>query len=144
MELEKKVETFQNHVNELEAAVDNSEEEQERYLADYDGYEDILNSAETLLTPLKFHVKYEDERRYEEIKKIEVEKVRSEKLKLETTFETSTTAATNNDETLTSSPRISPPSIKLPKLELLKFNGNILKWQEFWDTYEAMILLCNR
>ena len=31
------------------------------------------------------------------------------------------------------------PSIKLPKLELQKFNGNILKWQEFWDSFEASI-----
>ena len=31
------------------------------------------------------------------------------------------------------------PHIKLPKLELLKFKGNILKWQEFWNKYDAMI-----
>ena len=31
------------------------------------------------------------------------------------------------------------PTIKLPKLELQKFNGNILKWQEFWDSFEAFI-----
>ena len=31
------------------------------------------------------------------------------------------------------------PAIKLPKLELQKFDGNILKWQEFWDSFEASI-----
>ena len=31
------------------------------------------------------------------------------------------------------------PTIKLPKLELQKFNGNILNWQEFWDSFEASI-----
>ena len=31
------------------------------------------------------------------------------------------------------------PTIKLPKLELQKFNGNILKWQEFRDSFEASI-----
>ena len=31
------------------------------------------------------------------------------------------------------------PTIKLPKLELQKFNGNILRWQEFWDSFEASI-----
>ena len=98
MELEKKVEMFQNHVNKLEAAVEKSEEEQERYLADYDGYDDILNSAETLLTTLKFHVKYEDDG---EIKKIEVEKVCLEKVTLEISFKTSATAATRDDETST-------------------------------------------
>ena len=30
-------------------------------------------------------------------------------------------------------------TIKLPKLELQKFDGNILKWQEFWDSFEASI-----
>ena len=31
------------------------------------------------------------------------------------------------------------PAIKLPKLELQKFDGNILKWQKFWDSFEASI-----
>lgn len=26
-------------------------------------------------------------------------------------------------------------NIKLPKLDLAKFDGNIFKWQEFYDTY---------
>ena len=30
-------------------------------------------------------------------------------------------------------------TIRLPKLELKKFGGEILKWQEFWDTFEASI-----
>ena len=29
--------------------------------------------------------------------------------------------------------------MKLPKLELQKFHGNILKWQVFWDSFEASI-----
>ncbi|XP_049886869.1 uncharacterized protein LOC126381439 [Pectinophora gossypiella] len=28
---------------------------------------------------------------------------------------------------------------KLPKLELMKFNGDVLKWQEFWDKFESNI-----
>ena len=28
---------------------------------------------------------------------------------------------------------------KLPKLELKRFDGNILKWQEFWDTFDSTI-----
>ena len=31
------------------------------------------------------------------------------------------------------------PTIKLPKLELQKFDGNFLRWQEFWDSFEASI-----
>ena len=27
----------------------------------------------------------------------------------------------------------------LPKLNLPKFDGNILKWQEFWDVYKSAV-----
>ena len=30
-------------------------------------------------------------------------------------------------------------SVKLPKLEIPVFNGDVLKWTEFWDTFEATI-----
>jgi len=30
-------------------------------------------------------------------------------------------------------------TVRLPKLELKKFGGQVLKWQEFWDTFEATI-----
>ena len=30
-------------------------------------------------------------------------------------------------------------TIRLPKLESKKFGGEILKWQEFWDIFEASI-----
>lgn len=32
-----------------------------------------------------------------------------------------------------------PQSARLPKLELPKYNGDILKWTEFWDLFEANI-----
>ena len=31
------------------------------------------------------------------------------------------------------------PTIKLPKLELQKLDGDILRWQEFWDSFGASI-----
>ena len=31
------------------------------------------------------------------------------------------------------------PSIKLLKLELTIFDGEILKWQEFWDSFDATV-----
>ena len=30
-------------------------------------------------------------------------------------------------------------SVRLPKLELKNFDGNILKWQEFWNTFESTV-----
>lgn len=31
------------------------------------------------------------------------------------------------------------PTVKLPKLEILPFNGNKLKWKEFWDSFECTV-----
>ena len=31
-------------------------------------------------------------------------------------------------------------SIRLPRIELKKFRGQIIKWQEFWDTFETTIV----
>ena len=31
------------------------------------------------------------------------------------------------------------PLVKLPKLELFPFNGNKLKWKEFWDSFECTV-----
>ncbi|XP_049886427.1 uncharacterized protein LOC126380889 [Pectinophora gossypiella] len=41
--------------------------------------------------------------------------------------------------TLQNTPTTSYCSTKLPKLELLKFDGNMTKWFEFWDKFEANI-----
>ena len=30
-------------------------------------------------------------------------------------------------------------TIKLPKLELIKFDHNLLKWQEFWDSFDTTV-----
>ena len=30
-------------------------------------------------------------------------------------------------------------SVKLPKMELVKFNGDVLKWQEFWDSFQSSV-----
>lgn len=33
----------------------------------------------------------------------------------------------------------SRPAAKLPKLELTKFDGDIRKWQEFWDSFQSSV-----
>ena len=35
--------------------------------------------------------------------------------------------------------QLEKPNIRLPKLEFKQFNGDNLKWQEFWDSFEATI-----
>ena len=35
--------------------------------------------------------------------------------------------------------KIATGNVKLPKLELVKFDGDIFRWQEFWDSFEATI-----
>ena len=52
--------------------------------------------------------------------------VEQKRLELEQQFGTLTT-------------RHSSYTVELPKLELPKFSGNVLKWQEFWDSFEASI-----
>ena len=59
--------------------------------------------------------------------KITVEKLQIEKKKVEAEGKI---AAMKEKDKLT---------VKLPKLDLKKFDGNILKWTEFWDTFEATI-----
>ena len=32
-----------------------------------------------------------------------------------------------------------PTAVKLPKLDFMKFRGELLKWQEFWDCFDSAI-----
>ena len=61
---------------------------------------------------------------------VEMEKINIEKLRVETREKYST-----ETEKLTKS----NVGVHLPKLELKKFDGDVLKWKEFWDTYESTI-----
>ena len=56
-----------------------------------------------------------------------IEKLKTEKTKLESNEKI---AAIKEKEKLT---------VKLPKIELKKFDGNILKWTEFWEAFESTI-----
>ena len=63
---------------------------------------------------------------------LQMEKMNVEKMKFETERKMDNNARGNGSINARS-------SIRLPKLELKKFDGDILKWQEFWDTYESTI-----
>ena len=171
MELENKTETFRRHINELEAAVKDNDVESERYANEYDDLDDILNTSEDNQVKLKHIIKCDDDSKAERIKmeekdkddelliakeklrlnaeqenerlkilsheKIELEKLQLEKMKVEADMR----KAIDKDDQKEATTIKSVPCIKLPKLELSKFDGNILKWQEFWDMYEATINL---
>ena len=168
MELEKKVETFRRHVDELEKAAENDEAEQDRFLNDYEALEEILNNAEEMHTKLDYIVKYRSDQKKELLQKVDKEKEAEtmmfiEKIKRETECENERLKILSNEKIELEKINLEKmkihgasgedtagsheenrlrklvPSIKLPKFELLKFDGNILKWQEFWDSYEAMI-----
>ena len=62
---------------------------------------------------------------------VEREKINIEKLRVETREKYRSTET----EKLTKS----NVGVRLPKLELKKFDGDVLKWREFWDTYESTI-----
>ena len=74
--------------------------------------------------------------------KIELERIHLEKMRLDTGVAKPASKGKGKVEEMRSpdegSSDKSVPNIRLPQLELLKFDGNILKWQEFWDTFEAM------
>ena len=59
---------------------------------------------------------------------IEAERLNLQKEKLKKTMETET-AKTGTK----------PNNVKLPKLDFSKFSGKLLKWQEFWDSFNAAI-----
>ena len=62
---------------------------------------------------------------------VEMEKMSAEKLRVETGEKYQSTKA----EKLTKS----NAGVRLPKLELKMFDRDVLKWKEFWDTYESTI-----
>ena len=74
--------------------------------------------------------------------RLEMERIHLEKLKLQSETEIKT-AKMKIHEVEKRSDSKSPAShrvtVKLPKLELMKFDGNVLKWQEFWDSFETTI-----
>ena len=49
------------------------------------------------------------------------------------------TSSFNSQHTYDPTPSNSSQFHKLPKLELKKFDGNILNWQSFWDSYETAV-----
>lgn len=36
-------------------------------------------------------------------------------------------------------PDTKPNAVKLPKLDLNKFSGKLLKWQEFWNSFDPVV-----
>ena len=88
----------------------------------------------------------EMEQEIERMKLSQEEKLEFEKLQLERTkIESEKELKTHGIEIqvkATSTSHTKPgntPFIKLPKLELTRFDRNILKWQEFWDSFDATI-----
>ena len=75
--------------------------------------------------------------------KLEVERLQVEKLRLQNEKELKCTeieisAKESNQQN--SGQRVThKATVKLPKLELMKFDGNLLKWQEFWDSFNTTV-----
>ena len=59
---------------------------------------------------------------------IEAERLNLEKEKLKKKLEAET-----------AKPGMKSNTVKLPKLDFTKFSGNLLRWQEFWDSYDSAI-----
>lgn len=73
----------------------------------------------------------------------EGEKLRSDllavTLKLEKELKTNQETPLNTSTTSTESTTQKQITARLPKLQMLRFNGKLQEWQEFWDSYESTI-----
>ena len=67
--------------------------------------------------------------------RLTIEKLTVERMKVETQEKIAIMNETDNHNKMKGKVN----SVRLPRLELRKFDGNILKWQEFWDTFESTI-----
>ena len=75
------------------------------------------------------------------LEKLNVEKLRieSETQRMSLELEREAQHIEIRKATITGDTNVNKGTIKLPKLELEKFHGDIFKWLEFWDSYEATI-----
>ena len=75
--------------------------------------------------------------------KLEIEKLQIEKMKLQNEKELKSTEievrTKENTQRADSQRPTNIATVKLPKLMLAKFDGNLLHWQEFWDSFETTI-----
>ena len=75
--------------------------------------------------------------------KLEMERLQVKKLRLQNEKELKCTEIEINGEESNqqnSGQRATYKStVKLPKFELMKFDGNLLKWQEFWDLFHTIV-----
>ena len=131
--------------------------EYDKVMEDYDDYADLTLEAEQLVVGLssrmemikdrmefklrrgsvKVNIELEEkileiERQKAEIEhrklQIEAERLNLEKEKLKKKLEVETAKQDMKSNT-----------VKLPKLDFNKFSGELLKWQEFWDSFESAI-----
>ena len=68
--------------------------------------------------------------------KMEFERLQLERTKIEAEEELKTHEIEIQAKAISTSHK-NIPSIKLPKLDLTRFDRNILKWQEFWGSFDT-------
>ena len=75
--------------------------------------------------------------------KLEMERLQVQKLRLQNEKELKCTKieinAKDSNQQNNGQRATDKATIKLPKLELIKFDGNLLKWQEFWDSFDTTV-----
>ena len=116
--------------------------EYDKVMEDYDDYADLTLEAEQLVVGLSSRMEMIKDRmefklrrgsvkvniELEEKLQIEAERLSLEKEKLKKKLEVETAKQGMKSN-----------SVKLPKLDFNKFGGELLKWQEFWDSFESAI-----
>ena len=131
--------------------------EYEKVMEDYEDYTDVAFEAEQLVVGLsskldmikdrmefklrrgsvKVNIELEEKMLQIEQQKADIEhrklQIEAERLNLEKE------KLKKKIETETAKPGTKPNTVKLPKLDFSKFSGNLLKWQEFWDSFDSAI-----
>ena len=140
-----------------DAAKDVGKRDYEKVMEDYEEYSDLALEAEQLVVGLsskldmikdrmefklrrgsvRVNIELEEKMLQIEQHKAEIEnrklQIEAERLNLQKE------KLKKKMETETAKTGTKPNNVKLPKLDFSKFSGKLLKWQEFWDSFDSAI-----
>ena len=148
---------YQSLRTQLEEVAKNAgKKEYDKVMEDYDDYADLALEAEQLVVGLSSRMEMiKDRMEFKlrrgsakvnidlEEKMLEIEQQKADiehrKLQIEAERLNLEKEKLKKLEAETAKPGMKSNTVKLPKLDFTKFSGNLLRWQEFWDSYDSAI-----
>lgn len=128
--LEANFKTLEELMDDMTEAAAQSEDdiEKKRLENEAEDYATLTLEANETIADLRNYCEENKERLEKNERQSGIEELRSELDKLKTTAKSVNTTYAPKEAT-----------VKLPKLNVPSFDGNILKWQEFWDSFHSAI-----